>query len=31
VETEWGWVEEITGTYVVIWVWDWRRLVVPLS
>jgi small-conductance mechanosensitive channel len=31
VENEWGWVEEITGTYVVIKVWDWRRLVVPLS
>jgi hypothetical protein len=28
---EWGWVEEITGTYVVIKIWDWRRLVVPLS
>jgi small-conductance mechanosensitive channel len=31
VENEWGWVEEITGTYVVIKIWDWRRLVVPLS
>lgn len=31
VENEWGWVEEITGTYVVIKLWDWRRLVVPLS
>jgi len=31
VEGEWGWVEEITGTYVVIKIWDWRRLVVPLS
>ncbi|WP_422002957.1 mechanosensitive ion channel family protein [Reyranella sp.] len=31
VENEWGWIEEITGTYVVIKVWDWRRLVVPLS
>jgi small-conductance mechanosensitive channel len=31
VENEWGWVEEITGTYVVIKVWDWRRLIVPLS
>ena len=27
VENEWGWVEEITGTYVVIKVWDWRRSV----
>ncbi|HEV2956912.1 MAG TPA: mechanosensitive ion channel domain-containing protein [Xanthobacteraceae bacterium] len=31
VENEWGWIEEITGTYVVIRLWDWRRLVVPLS
>ncbi|MDO6585520.1 mechanosensitive ion channel [Salipiger sp. 1_MG-2023] len=31
VEGEWGQVEEITGTYVVIKIWDWRRLVVPLS
>jgi len=31
VENEWGWVEEITGTYVVVKIWDWRRLLVPLS
>ncbi len=31
VENEWGWIEEITGTYVVIKIWDWRRLVVPIS
>jgi small-conductance mechanosensitive channel len=31
VENEWGEIEEITGTYVVIKIWDWRRLVVPLS
>jgi small-conductance mechanosensitive channel len=31
VENEWGWVEEITGTYVVVKTWDWRRLLVPLS
>ncbi|MBI3199326.1 MAG: mechanosensitive ion channel [Rhodospirillales bacterium] len=31
VENEWGWVEEITGTYVVIKLWDWRRLIIPLS
>jgi small-conductance mechanosensitive channel len=31
VENEWGWIEEITATYVVIRLWDWRRLVVPLS
>ncbi|MGH7117537.1 MAG: mechanosensitive ion channel family protein [Acetobacteraceae bacterium] len=28
---EWGWIEEITSTYVVIRIWDWRRLIVPLS
>jgi small-conductance mechanosensitive channel len=31
VEGEWGWIEDITSTYVVIRLWDWRRLVVPLS
>lgn len=31
VEGEWGWVEEITLTYVVVKVWDLRRLVVPIS
>ena len=31
VEGEWGWAEEITSTYVVIRLWDWRRLVVPLA
>jgi len=31
VEGEWGWVEEITTTYVVIRIWDQRRLIVPLS
>lgn len=31
VEGEWGWIEEITATYVVIRVWDWRRLIVPIS
>lgn len=31
VEGEWGWIEEITATYVVIRIWDWRRLIVPLS
>ncbi|NJO85563.1 MAG: mechanosensitive ion channel, partial [Synechococcaceae cyanobacterium RM1_1_27] len=25
VEGEWGWIEEITLTYVVVKVWDWRR------
>lgn len=31
VEGEWGNVEEITSTYVVIRVWDRRRLIVPLN
>jgi len=31
VENEWGWIEQITSTYVVIKLWDWRRLIVPLS
>jgi small-conductance mechanosensitive channel len=31
VENEWGWIEEITATYVVVRLWDWRRLVVPLA
>ncbi|HEU5339287.1 MAG TPA: mechanosensitive ion channel domain-containing protein [Sulfuricaulis sp.] len=31
VEGEWGWVEEIRMTFVVVRVWDRRRLVVPLS
>jgi small-conductance mechanosensitive channel len=31
VENEWGLIEEITGTYVVVKIWDLRRLVVPLS
>ena len=29
VEEEWGWVEEITLTYVVVRLWDLRRLVLP--
>ncbi|RKG77459.1 mechanosensitive ion channel family protein [Corallococcus terminator] len=31
VENEWGWVEEITLTYVVVKVWDLRRLVIPIT
>lgn len=31
VENEWGRVEEITETYVVVKIWDERRLVVPLE
>ncbi len=29
VENEWGWIEEINLTYVVVKIWDQRRLVVP--
>jgi len=31
VEDQWTWVEEVTATYVVLRVWDLRRLVVPLK
>jgi small-conductance mechanosensitive channel len=31
VENEWGRIEEITLTYVVVRIWDKRRLVVPIS
>ncbi|MCZ0733884.1 mechanosensitive ion channel family protein [Phreatobacter sp. AB_2022a] len=31
VEGEWGRVEEITSTYVVVKIWDLRRLILPLS
>ena len=30
-ENEWGRIEEITSTYVVVKIWDERRLVVPLQ
>jgi small-conductance mechanosensitive channel len=31
VENEWGRIEEITLTYVVVVIWDQRRLIVPIS
>ena len=31
VEGEWGWIEEITTTYVVVRLWDWRRMILPLT
>lgn len=31
VQDEWGWIEEIGTTYVVVRIWDLRRLIVPLS
>lgn len=31
VENEYGWIEEITSTYVVVRLWDLRRMVLPLT
>jgi small-conductance mechanosensitive channel len=31
VENEWGRIEEITLTYVVVRIWDMRRLIVPIT
>jgi small-conductance mechanosensitive channel len=31
VQGEWCWVEEVTATYVVLRVWDLRRLIMPLQ
>lgn len=31
VENEWGNIEEIRSTYVVVRLWDWRRMIVPLT
>jgi small-conductance mechanosensitive channel len=31
VENEWGRIEEITLTYVVVKIWDMRRLIVPIT
>ena len=31
VEGEWGWIEEVNLTYVVVRIWDKRRLVLPTS
>jgi small-conductance mechanosensitive channel len=31
VENEWGWIEEINLTYIVVRVWDKRRLVLPTT
>jgi small-conductance mechanosensitive channel len=30
-ENEWGWIEEINTTYVVVRIWDLRRLILPIS
>ena len=31
VEGQWGWIEEITTTYVVVRIWNLQRLVLPIS
>lgn len=31
VENEWGWVEEINLTYVVVKIWDQRRIILPVT
>lgn len=31
VDGEWGWIEEITLAYVVVRIWDLRRLILPIS
>ena len=31
IQNEWGRVEEITGTYVVLKIWDERRMIIPLQ
>jgi len=31
VENEWGWIEEITLTYVVVRIWDLRRIILPIT
>jgi small-conductance mechanosensitive channel len=31
VENEWGRIEKINATYVVVKLWDWRRMIVPLT
>ena len=31
IQGEFGWIEEFTSTYVVVRLWDWRRMIVPLG
>lgn len=31
IDGEWGWIDEITLTYIVVRIWDKRRLMVPIS
>ena len=31
INNEWGWIEEITATYVVVRIWNLQRMIVPLA
>ncbi|HQT86953.1 MAG TPA: mechanosensitive ion channel family protein [Acidiphilium sp.] len=31
IDGQWGWIEDITATYVVVRIWNWQRMVVPLA
>jgi len=31
IQGEWGWIEEITLTYIVVRIWDKRRLIIPTT
>jgi small-conductance mechanosensitive channel len=31
INDQWGWIEEITATYVVVRIWNWQRMIVPLA
>jgi small-conductance mechanosensitive channel len=31
VEGQWGWIEEINATYVVVRIWNWQRMILPLT
>lgn len=31
INEQWGWIEEITATYIVVRIWNWQRMVVPLA
>ncbi|MGH7105639.1 MAG: mechanosensitive ion channel family protein [Acetobacteraceae bacterium] len=31
INDQWGWVEEITATYIVLRIWNWQRMIVPLA
>jgi small-conductance mechanosensitive channel len=31
VENEWGWIEDIGTAFVTVRLWDWRRMILPLS